>query len=119
MTPRFNQAPQYVVTAVNPYSGAVAMETFVDGDYIDWDGSVRNDEVRMNDFVRDLVMKKYPVVVTQTKLDEIRDSVQYQVVINIHPHSVVCDCGKGILCPLNTQHVNYFKGDVVTREALV
>ena len=118
-TATFNTVAKYVVTAVNPVTGSVAMDSFADGDFINWDGTIQNDEVVMNNFVRDLVLRNYPVVVTQTKLDAIKESVDYQVVITIHPNSINCDCGKGILCPLNTQQVNYFKGRVARAVAEV
>lgn len=113
--PTFNTAPKYVVTAVNPITGAVAMETFNDGDYIDWGSVLSNDEEKMNNYVRSLVSNNYPVVVSQSKFNDV-GLIDYQVVINIHPYSIHCDCGKGILCPLNTQQVNYYKGQVVTKE---
>ena len=113
--PTFNTASKYVVTAVNPVTGAVAMETFNDGEYIDWGSVVCNDEAKMNDFVRYFVLSHYPVVVSQSKLNDL-GLIEYQVVITIHPDSIHCDCGKGILCPLNQQQVNYFKGEVVTRQ---
>jgi len=112
--PKFNQADKYVVTAVNPSTGAVAMESFIDSDYTDWDSTIRNDETKMNDYVRDLVLRNYPVVVSQTKLNRFNGEVDYQVVIVINPDSINCDCGKGILCPLNKQQVNYFQGKLVT-----
>jgi hypothetical protein len=115
--PKFNQAPKYVVTAVNPQTGAVAMESFIDGDYTDWDSTIRNDENQMNYIIRHYVMNQYPVVVSQTKLDE-SGAISYQVVILIHRDSITCDCGKGFLCPLNTQQVNYFKGKVVSKKAV-
>ena len=114
-TATFITAQKYVVTAVNPVTGAVAMETFNDGEYIDWGSVVCNDEAKMNAFIRNLVSQKYPVVVSQTRLND-QGEVEWQVVINIHPKSIDCDCGKGIICPLNKQQVNYFKGQVVTRE---
>lgn len=107
--PTFNKAPKYVVTAVNPETGAVAMDTFNDGDYIDWGSKVSNDDSKMNDYVRYLVLQDYPVVVSQTKLNDM-GKVDYQLVIAIHPESIWCDCRKGILCPLNTQQVNFYKG---------
>lgn len=112
--PQFNEAPKYVVTAVNPQTGAVAMETFIDGDYTDWASGLCNDEIKMNDFIRGLVSRQYPVVVSQSKLNEL-GAVHYQVVINIHPDSINCDCGKGILCPMNKQQVNYWQGYVNPR----
>jgi hypothetical protein len=112
--PKFNTAPKYVVTAVNPETGAIAMETFIDGDYLTYGPDICNDDAKMNDFVRSYVLRNYAVVVTKTKLK--MGKVDYQVVIAIHPDSVLCDCGKGILCPLNTQQVNYYKGQVVTRD---
>ena len=114
-TATFITAQKYVVTAVNPVTGAVAMETFNDGEYIDWGSVVCNDEAKMNAFVRNLVSQKYPVVVSQTRLND-QGEVEWQVVINIHPKSIDCDCGKGIICPFNKQQVNYFKGQVVTKE---
>jgi hypothetical protein len=115
-TPYFTNAPKYVVTAVNPITGAVAMETFMDGDYLTFGPDICNDETKMNSYVRDLILRDYPVVVTQTKLNSM-GRVDYQIVINIHPDSIFCDCGKGILCPLNTQQVNYYKGRVPSRVA--
>ena len=114
-TATFLTAQKFVVTAVNPVTNAVAMETFNDGEYIDWGSVVCNDEAKMNAFIRNLVSQKYPVVVSQTRLND-QGEVEWQVVINIHPKSIDCDCGKGIICPLNKQQVNYFKGQVVTRE---
>lgn len=114
-TATFNTVAKYVVTAVNPVTGSVAMDSFADGDFINWDGTIQNDEVVMNNFVRDLVQRQYPVVVSQTRLAN-SGKVEWQLVINIHPDSINCDCGKGILCPLNKQQVNYFQGQVVSRE---
>jgi hypothetical protein len=73
----------------------------------------------MNLHIKFLVKKNYPVVVTQTKLNRFNGSVDYQLVIAINPESINCDCGKGIICPLNKQQVNYWQGQVVTREMLV
>lgn len=117
-TPNYSQAPKYVVTAVNPKTGAVAMESFVDGDYLFYSAGVLNDEAKMNDYVRDYVLRYYAVSVSQTKLNDY-GLVDYQLVITIHPDSVICDCGKGILCPLNTQQVNYFNGRVARAVAEV
>lgn len=108
-TPYFTKAPKYVVTAVNPQTGSVAMQSFIDGDYKNWDSTVSNDEVTMNEYIRYLVLSDYPVVVSQTKLNDY-GRVDYQLVIAIHPESIWCDCRKGILCPLNTQQVNFYKG---------
>jgi hypothetical protein len=115
--PKFYEADKYVVTAVNPQTGAVSMESFVDGDYTSYGPQILNDETKMNDHIRTLVITQYPVVVTQSKLNKM-GLVDYQLVINIHPDSIYCDCGKGILCPLNKQQVNYWQGQVVTREML-
>jgi hypothetical protein len=115
--PKFNEADKYVVTAVNPLTGAVAMETFRDGDYTCYGPTILNDEIKMNEFIRDLVIRQYPVVVTQSKLNKM-GLVDYQLVISIHPDSIFCDCGKGIICPLNKQQVNFWQGQVVTREML-
>ena len=111
-TATFNTVAKYVVTAVNPVSGAVAVDSFADGDYTNWDGTIQNDEVAMNNYVRDYVSRQYAVIATQTKRDDM-GKIDYQVVINIHPDSIKCGCGKGILCPFNKQQVNYFKGKVV------
>ena len=115
--PTYNQADKYVVTAVSPVTGAVSMESFKDGDYIDFDGDIVNDEIKMNQHISYLVGKQYPVVVTQSKLN-LLGKVEYQLVISINPSSINCDCGKGILCPLNVQQVNYWHGQIVTREML-
>jgi len=56
--PKFNEADKYIVTAVNPLTGAVAMETFRDGDYTCYGPTVLNDEIKMNDFIRDLVIRQ-------------------------------------------------------------
>jgi len=115
--PKFNEADKYIVTAVSP-TGAVNMEKFIDGDYISWDSKVMNDEFDMNQHIAGLIKQQYPVVVTQTKLNRFNGLVDYQLVITIHPDSIFCDCGKGIICPLNKQQVNYWQGQVVTREML-
>ena len=115
--PKFNEADKYVVTAVSP-TGAVNMETFIDGDYTNWDSTVWNDEKEMNQHIARLINQQYPVVVTQTKLNRFNGSVDYQLVIVINPESVNCDCGKGIICPLNKQQVNYWQGQIVTKEML-
>lgn len=114
--PKWNEANKYVVTAVN-LNGAVNMESFIEGDYIDWDSKERNDQELMMQHITNLVKKQYPVVVTQTTLNQ-AGKVDYQVVINIHPESVTCRCNKGILCPLNKSQVNYWQGKVLTREML-
>ena len=113
--PKFNETDKYVVTAVNPVTGAVAIETWRDGDYTDWDLNVRNDEQLMNQDIANLIKKQYAVVVTQSKLDQF-GKVDYQLIISINPLSVECDCGKGIICPLNVQQVNYWHGQIVPRE---
>lgn len=116
--PTYNQADKYVVTAVNPVTGAVSMESFKDGDYIDFDGDIKNDEIKMNEHIARLVKNQYPVVVSQTKLNRFNGLVDYQIVINVHPDSIFCDCGKGIICPLNKQQVNYWNGQIVSKEML-
>jgi hypothetical protein len=116
--PKFNEADKYVVTAVNPSTGSVYMQSFIDGDYTDWDSSVLNDEKEMNQEIARLIKMQYPVVVTQTKLNRFNGLVDYQLVITVHPDSIFCDCGKGIICPLNKQQVNYWQGQIVTREML-
>lgn len=108
-TPTYSKAPQYVITAINPRTGAVASESFVDGDYRFYNAGVLNDEAKMNDYIRGYVLRDYAVVATQTKLNDM-GKVDYQLVIAIHPESIWCDCRKGILCPLNTQQVNFYKG---------
>lgn len=115
---KWNEADKYVVTAVNPFTNAVGIESFIDGDYISWDSKVMNDESDMNRHIKFLVKKNYPVVVSQTKLNRFNGSVDYQIVIVINPESMNCDCGKGIICPLNKQQVNYWQGKIVTREML-
>jgi len=115
--PKFNEADKYVVTAVSP-TGAVNMEKFIEGDYLSWDSKVMNDESDMNQHIARLIKQQYPVVVTQTKLNKFNGLVDYQLVITIHPDSIFCDCGKGIICPLNKQQVNYWQGKIVTREML-
>jgi hypothetical protein len=116
--PKFNQADKYVVTAVNPLTNSVSMETFIDGDYTNWSSEICNDENLMNQHIGFLVKKQYPVVVSQTKLNKVTGLVDYQLIITIHPDSIFCDCGKGIICPLNKQQVNYWQGQIVTREML-
>jgi hypothetical protein len=115
--PKFNEAEKYVVTAVNPSTGSVSIESFIEDDYINWDSKVCNDKELMIQHISFLIKKQYPVVVTQTRLDQ-AGKVDYQVVINIHPESVTCRCNKGILCPLNKSQVNYYQGKLVTREML-
>lgn len=114
--PRFFEANNYVVTAVSP-TGAVNMEKFIEGDYLTWDSKIMNDKTNMEQHIANLIKQQYPVVVTQTRLDS-TGKVDYQVVINIHPESITCRCSKGILCPLNKSQVNYWQGQVVTREML-
>lgn len=114
---KFNRADKYVVTAVNP-NGGVNIESFIDGDYIDWSEEVRNDEEEMNKHISSLIKRQHPVVVSQTKLDQVTGAVDYQLVITIHPDSISCGCGKGVICPLNKQQVNYWNGQVVTKEML-
>jgi hypothetical protein len=114
--PRFNEANKYVVTAISP-TGAVNMEKFIEGDYLSWDSKVMNDKSNMEEHIASLIKQQYPVIVTQTTLDQ-TGKVDYQVVINIHPESVTCRCNKGILCPLNKSQVNYYQGKLVTREML-
>ena len=115
--PKRYEAEKYVVVAVNP-TGAVNQQEFIDGDYIDWDNKEENDEEQMNRHIKFLIKKNYPVMVTQTKLNRFNGSVDYQIVIVINPESMNCDCGKGIICPLNKQQVNYWNGQLVTREML-
>ena len=116
--PKWNKAQKFVVTAVNPASGSVSIESFVVGDYIDWDSKKCNDEQQMNQHIYFLIKKQYPVVVSQTKLNQLNGLVEHQVVINIHPESVDCNCDKGILCPLNKQQTNYWNGQIVTKQML-
>jgi len=115
--PKFNEADKYVVTAVSP-TGAVNMEKFIEGDYLSWDSKVMNDESNMNQHIARLIKQQYPVVVSQTKLNKFNGLVDYQLVIVINPESIFCDCGKGIICPLNKQQVNYWQGKMVTKEML-
>jgi hypothetical protein len=115
--PKWNEANKYVVTAVNPSTGSVSIESFIEDDYINWDSKECNDAELMKQHISFLIQKQYPVVVTQTRLDQ-AGAVDYQVVINIHPESITCGCNKGILCPLNKSQVNYWQGKIVTREML-
>jgi hypothetical protein len=115
--PKFNRAEKYVVTAVNPATGSVSIESFIEGDYLVYGPDICNDSEIMKQHIASLIKKQYPVVVTQTRLDQ-TGKVDYQVVINIHPESITCGCNKGILCPLNKSQVNYWQGKVVTREML-
>ena len=90
-----------IVTGMNPKNGSGFKTT--------------KDEKGLKEFSKyamaDYIKEGYIVICTKTSFDD-NNEIDYQVVINVHPKSINCDCGKGIYCPFNMQQVNYYKGQV-------
>ena len=90
-----------IVTGINARTGGGFKTQFKENEYSD----------HIKNTIANYIEDGYVVVCTETTYDE-NDNIDYQVVINIHPKSINCPCGKGIYCPFNMQQVNYFRGQV-------